>query len=81
MLGYFSLGQNIPYKAAFFLSAKFYMLHVVLAVADNGGVLIWMSISNNQNLFLAPCFVLANCKVPGFIFVLSLRLYRNLHQL
>ena len=23
MLGYFSLGQNIPFKAAFFLSAKF----------------------------------------------------------
>ena len=59
------------------------LARVVLAVADNSGVLIWMSIANNQNVFLAPlaCLVLANCKIQGFIFVLSMRLYRNLHQL
>ena len=57
------------------------LAHVVLAVADNSGVLIKMSIANNQNVFVAPCLVLANCEIPGFIFVLSMRLYRNLHQL
>ena len=59
------------------------LARVALAVADNSGVLIWMSIANNQNVFLTPlaCLVLENCKIPGYIFVLSMRLYRNLHQL
>ena len=79
-VGLFFIWSKYSIQSCFLPICKI-LAHVVLAVADNGGVLIWMSISNNQNVFLAPCFVLANCKIPGFIFVLSLRLYRNLHQL
>ena len=73
-LGLFFISSKNCVQSSFLLFCK-YLIHVVFAVANNSAVSIRLSIVSNQNwfFFLVSCPALADCKIPGFIFLLSMR--------